>query len=66
MMPQDCDGCSKCGTTLAQSPHDHQPIKPHPVDRLIRKFDQNTGEPYTLCGVCFRQIPSDEGGVEAT
>lgn len=48
--PIDCQGCAKCNTTYAQSPDGHLEPKPH---EWIKKYNQNTGEPYEVCERCL-------------
>lgn len=52
MMPNDCDGCTECGTTLATSPEGHKEIAPH---EWIIKYDENTGKPYRRCKKCYQK-----------
>ena len=49
--PSPCTGCPSCGTTLDQSPMDHTLPLPH---TFITKYDEDTGKPYELCGICLR------------
>jgi len=54
MPPRDCQGCEKCGTTLAMSKSGHEPMQPHvPVPR----YSQTTGElRHFVCDVCGELI----------
>lgn len=52
--PKDCQGCTKCGTTLAQHPDDHQPLQPHKPKQF---FSRETGQPEGWeCAACRQQV----------
>ncbi len=50
MPPADCQGCRECNTTLEGHPDHHKPTADHTP---VKKFDENTGEPYFRCGKCM-------------
>lgn len=51
MSPLPCQGCDKCNTTYAQHPDYHSEPNPH---EWITKYNQNTGEPYEVCSMCYK------------
>ena len=48
---RDCQGCSECGTTLAQHPDYHKDTAPH---EWVKRYNQNTGKPYMVCENCMK------------
>lgn len=52
MPPSSCTGCPECGTTLDTSPAGHRTPDSH---EFVKKFDENTGEPYEICMNCCRK-----------
>lgn len=61
MFPKDCQGCDKCGTTLAVNPDDHRPVKPHNPE--IR-YSEKTGDPdHYVCTECHERLPLNIEGV---
>ena len=58
MLPQPCQGCDECNTTLTTRPDRHKTPEPH--DFVIR-YDSNTGKPKRLmCQRCFESAPLPE------
>lgn len=58
MPPQPCQGCSKCGTTLATRPDGHKTPEPH--DFEVR-YDSKTGKPKRqICKRCYESAPPPE------
>lgn len=56
----DCHGCEKCGTTFAQSPSGHSPLRAHPPERIRQRFSPDTGEPtHRVCGACGERLPNE-------
>lgn len=52
MGPMACQGCDKCNTTYAQHPDNHETPKEH---QWVTKYDQNTGDPYEICSMCYKK-----------
>ena len=52
----ECQGCTKCGTTLAHGPSGHKPLKPHTWKEIVKttKVDGKVvdEERYKVCDVC--------------
>ena len=58
MVIHDCDGCEKCGTTIAGHPDGHKPLAPV---EYVGKYDRNTGVPsYRGCKNCYHHAPLEE------
>jgi len=51
MVPAPCDGCDECGTTLTQNLDNHETPRAH---QLIRRYKEETGEPYWRCELCYQ------------
>lgn len=61
MPPSPCTSCSKCKTNLAIHPKFCGDPIPH---EFITKYNENTGQPYKTCRVCWRtekELTEEEG-----
>lgn len=47
---RDCEGCTKCNTTLAAHLDLHKQLQPHDWKTY---YNQNTGKPYKRCKNCM-------------
>jgi hypothetical protein len=57
MPPQDCQGCDKCGTTLATGPSGHKDRIPHDWKP---QFNSDTGAPdRPICRRCYARGPKE-------
>lgn len=45
-----CKRCGKCGSSLAQSPDEHETPEHH---QFVTRYNQKTGAPFEVCGVCI-------------
>ena len=61
-----CRGCEECGTTFAQSEHGHQVLQPHPPERVVQRYSDETGAPtFRLCLDCLKRVPNEQPATEA-